>query len=59
MIEVERSTSLANQAEKRQKSFDRTIDEWKQRVDELKVWSALKMWCDVIEMCVFVLNLLD
>ena len=36
MIEVERSTALANQAEKRQRSFDKTIDEWKRKVADLQ-----------------------
>ena len=36
MIEVERSQSLANQAEKRQRNFDKTIDEWKRRVSDLQ-----------------------
>lgn len=36
MIEVERSQSMANQAEKRQRNFDKTIDEWKRRVSDLQ-----------------------
>ena len=36
MIEVERSQALANQAEKRQRNFDKTIDEWKRRVSDLQ-----------------------
>ena len=39
MIEVERSQSMANQAEKRQRNFDKTIDEWKRRVADLQVTS--------------------
>ena len=31
-----RSQALANQAEKRQRGFDKTIDEWKQKVADLQ-----------------------
>ncbi|XP_014666990.1 PREDICTED: myosin heavy chain, muscle-like, partial [Priapulus caudatus] len=34
-IEVERATSAANAAEKRQRNFDKTIYEWKQKSDDL------------------------
>jgi myosin heavy chain 6/7 len=30
------STSLANQAEKRQRSFDKIVDEWKRKVADLQ-----------------------
>ena len=45
MIEVERSQSLANQAEKRQRNFDKTIDEWKRRVADLQVRDATTCRC--------------
>ena len=32
MIEVERSQAVAANAEKQQRSFDKTIDEWKRKV---------------------------
>jgi len=34
-LEVERAKSLANQMEKKQKAFDKTVQEWKQRCDDL------------------------
>ncbi|KAF8792400.1 Myosin-3 like protein [Argiope bruennichi] len=34
-IEVEKANSLANALEKKQKSFDKIVAEWKQRVDDL------------------------
>lgn len=34
-LEVERAKSLANAMEKRAKAFDKTVSEWKQRVDDL------------------------
>lgn len=36
MIECERSTAIANQAEKRQRAFDKTIDEWKRKVADVQ-----------------------
>jgi len=35
-IECERSQSIANQAEKRGRAFDKTINEWKQKVADLQ-----------------------
>lgn len=36
MIECERSQAIANQAEKRTRSFDKTIDDWKHKVADLQ-----------------------
>ena len=60
MIEVERSQAVAANAEKQQRSFDKTIDEWKRKVSTavpparrnliFSQWQASAMvneWCDV------------
>merc|ERR1712168_947760 len=36
VIEMERAQAIASQAEKRQRAFDKTIDEWKNRVTDLQ-----------------------
>jgi len=36
MLEMERSTALASQTEKRQRAFDKTVDEWKRKVSDLQ-----------------------
>lgn len=36
VIEVERANAIASQAEKRQRIFDKTIDEWKRKVADLQ-----------------------
>lgn len=36
MIEVERSQSIANQAEKKQRAFDKQLDEWKRKCADLQ-----------------------
>ena len=35
-LDVEQSQAIANQAEKRQRAFDKTIDEWKRKVADLQ-----------------------
>jgi len=35
-VEVERTSGIASQAEKRQRSFDKVIDEWKRKVADLQ-----------------------
>lgn len=36
MIEMERAQAMASQAEKRQRAFDKTVDEWKRKVSDLQ-----------------------
>ena len=36
MIEVERAQSIANQADKRQRQFDKAIDEWKRKCTDMQ-----------------------